>query len=118
MKEYRNNGIGIYVLKEIIKENYKPICIYIDKNNTKLINICENIGFSINEDLENRIYMRCENDKEENKQIKAEILCKEVSELCKKYKMKYFFYTDNKSISNINDKNFLEQMNKIIEKEV
>lgn len=118
MQEYRNNGIGTFILKEIIKTNYKPIIILIDKDNIKLINICEKIGFFVDENLENKIYMRCENDKEENKQIKAEILCKEVSELCKKYKMKYFFYTEDKSISNIDEKNFSEQIKQIIEKNV
>jgi len=118
MQEYRNNGIGTFVLKEIIKTNYKPICILIDKDNIKLINMCEELGFFIEEKLENKIHMRCENDKEENEQIKAEILCKEVSKLCEKYKMKYFFYTEDRSISNIDDKNFSKQIEQIIEKNI
>lgn len=118
MKEYRNYGIGTYVLKEIIKINYKPIYIWIDKDNSILINICKNIGFFIDDELENKVYMKCENDKEENNQIKAEILCKEVSKLCEKYKMKYFFYTENKSISNINDKKSAKQIKEMIEKNI
>lgn len=47
--------------------------------------------------------MKYENNKEDNKKIKAQILCMEVSKLCKKYKMDYYFYTSGYSISNMND---------------
>ena len=65
--------------------------------------LCKNIGFNIEEELENRYYMKYENNKEDNKKIKAQILCMEVSKLCKKYKMDYYFYTSGYSISNMND---------------
>lgn len=115
MSDYRNNGIGTYILKEIIRTNFKPINICTSKENNKLINICQNIGFSM-EEQENKLYMKYQNDKEENKQIKAELLCKEVSKLCEKYKVKYFFYTENKSVSNTSDKNISEQIKQIIKK--
>ena len=115
MSNYRNNGIGTYILKEIIRTNFKPINICTSKENNKLINICQNIGFSM-EEQENKLYMKYQNDKEENKQIKAELLCKEVSKLCEKYKVKYFFYTENKSVSNTSDKNISEQIKQIIKK--
>ena len=103
MNESRNRGIGTYAMKEMIKSNYKPIFLWVDKSNNILMKLCKNMGFNIEEELENRYYMKYENNKEDNKKIKAQILCMEVSRLCKKYKMDYYFYTSGYSISNMND---------------
>ena len=116
LKEYRDKEILMYILKDIIKKNYKPINIQINKNDKEFQEICKNLGFVEDEEFENEIVMRYENDKVENVQIKADILCKEVSNLCKKYNMKYFFYTENKSVSNINNEKDLIDIKEIIEK--
>lgn len=118
INEFRNNGVGTYILKEIIRTNFKPIFIDIDKNYSNLINICQNIGFVLEEETENKLYMKYQNEKEENKQIKAEILCKEVSKLCEKYNIEYFFYTDNKSICNINSREVLNNLHQYINKKI
>ena len=118
LNDYRNNGIATYVVKEIINTNFKPIHIWVDKENIKLINICKNIGFINENESEDKIYMKCQNEKEENKQIKAEILCKEVSKLCEKYNIEYFFYTDNKSICNINSREVLNNLHQYINKKI
>lgn len=114
IQEYRNKGIGTYTIKEIIKNNYKPIYLWVDKINEILIKLCKNVGFIIEEDLENRYYMKYENNKEENRKIKAKMLCKEVSKLCEKYKMEYFFYTEGESISNIRGINLVEKINQYV----
>lgn len=116
LKEYRDKEIMMYILKDIIKKNYKHINIQINKNDKEFQEICKNLGFVEDEEFENEIVMRYENDKVENVQIKADILCKEVSNLCKKYNMKYFFYTENKSVSNINNEKDLIDIKEIIEK--
>ena len=116
LKEYRDKEILMYILKDIIKKNYKPINIQINKNDKEFQEICKNLGFVEDEEFENEIVMRYENDKAENMQIKADILCKEVSNLCKKYNMKYFFYTENRSVSNINNEKDLIDIKEIIEK--
>ena len=116
LKEYRDKEIMMYILKDIIKKNYKPINIQINKNDKEFQEICKNLGFVEDEEFENEIVMRYENDKVENVQIKADILCKEVSNLCKKYNMKYFFYTENRSVSNINNEKDLIDIKEIIEK--
>lgn len=118
LSDYRNNGIAIYLIKEIIKTNFKPIHIWIDKMNVNLIDICKNIGFINEEEIEEKIHMVYENEKEENISIKAEILCKEVSKLCEKYNIEYFFYTDNKSICNINSREFLNNLHQYINKKI
>lgn len=117
LNDYRNNGIAKYVIKEIINTNFKPINIWIDKENIKLINICKNIGFINEEESEDKIYMKCENEKEENTNIKAKILCNEVAKLCEKYNVNYFFYTENRSVSNIKNKENFYQINTYIKKE-
>lgn len=114
--DYRNNGIATYLIKEIIRTNFKPIHIWIDKINLKLINICKNIGFSNEEEFEEKIHMIYENEKEENISIKAEILCNEVSKLCEKYNVNYFFYTENRSVSNFNKDN-IYKISEYIKKE-
>lgn len=116
LKEYKDKEILMYILKDIIKKNYKPINIQINKNDKEFQEICKNLGFVEDEEFENEIVMRYENDKAENMQIKADILCKEVSNLCKKYNMKYFFYTENRSVSNINNEKDLIDIKEIIEK--
>lgn len=110
---YRNKGICTVTLQKMVKANFKPVCIWIEKENVKLINICKNINFLIEEELENKLFLKNKNEKEENKVIKAELLCNEVYKLCKKYNMKFFFFTEGKSVGNINDS---ESLRKIIDK--
>lgn len=116
LNDYRDNGIATYILNKIINTNFKPIHIWIDKKNIKLINICKKIGFVNDVESEDKIYMKCKNEKEENINIKAEILCNEVSNLCKKYNVNYYFYTENRSVSNFNKEQFYK-INEYIKKE-
>lgn len=103
LQNYRNNGACTFVIKEIIKNNFKPIRILIDKNDSKMVELFEKLDFYKEEQIEDKICMICQNDKKENDILKAEMVCNEVAKLCEKYKLKYFFYTENKSITNLDE---------------
>ena len=99
--DYRNQGIASKIINKIINTNYNPIYLWVYKSNEIAINFYKKFGFKVEEETENRIFMKNENLKKENDIIKAKLFCKDVEQLSKKYKLEYFFVTEGASKSKI-----------------
>ena len=85
----RQNGIGNYILNNIIGENYQTLYAWIYKENEIIMHMLTKHGFIIEEDSDYKYLMKCDNNKEENTNIKIKLFKSEVEELAKKYDIEY-----------------------------
>lgn len=96
MPDKRNNGIGKYILSNIINNNYQPIYAWIYKENEIANQLFKSNNFSTDEESEFKLLLKNNNDKEENNIIKIKMFEREVEELSKKYKIEYKLECKNK----------------------
>lgn len=57
-KEYRNKGIGYSVIKNYILNNDNNIYLWVYKNNIKVFKLYQKLGFNIQEETQDRYYMK------------------------------------------------------------
>lgn len=57
-KEYRNKGIGYSVIKNYILNNDNNIYLWVYKNNIKAFKLYQKLGFNIQEETQDRYYMK------------------------------------------------------------
>lgn len=89
MPNARANGIASNLIEDLILKNFKPIYVWLYKNNDIGIHLCKKYNFSIEEETEYKYYMKNENIKESNALIKLNMFKEEVKQLAKKYDVNY-----------------------------
>lgn len=57
-EEYRNNGIGTDIIKNILNKN-DIVYLYVYKDNIRAISLYQSLGFVVIEDTDIRYYMKC-----------------------------------------------------------
>lgn len=57
-KKYRKKGIGTSIINDFIKDCNEDIYLWVYKDNTNAIKLYKNIGFTINDETNNRYYMK------------------------------------------------------------
>ena len=85
----RQNGIGSYILNNIIEENYQSLYAWINKENEIIMHMLKTHNFVIEEESDYKYLMKCSNDKIENTDIKIKLFKNEVEKLSKKYGIDY-----------------------------
>lgn len=85
----RQNGIGSYILNNIIGENYQTLYAWIYKENEVIMHMLKKHSFIVEEESDYKYLMKCNNDKEENIDIKINLFKNEVESLSKKYGINY-----------------------------
>lgn len=58
-KDYRNQGIGTNIIKQVI-DNNKIVYLWVYKSNKNAISLYKKLGFAILDDTESRYYMKYE----------------------------------------------------------
>lgn len=85
----RQNGIGNYILSNIIERNFQKLYAWIYKENEIIMHMLKKNNFIIEEESDFKFLMKCENDKKENNDIKIKLFKEEVDKLAKKYEINY-----------------------------
>lgn len=85
----RRNGIGKYILSNIINNNYQSLYTWVYKENEIAMHMLKSDGFIVDEETDFKYLMKNINNKEENKDIKITMFEKEVAEISKKYGVSY-----------------------------
>lgn len=89
MPNIRKNGVASNILNGIIAQNFKPLYLWVYKNNDIAIRLCKKYNFNIEEETEHRYFMKNSNEKESNNSIKLKMFQDEVKLLAKKYNVNY-----------------------------
>lgn len=85
----RQNGIGNYILNNIIERNFQKLYAWIYKENKIIMHMLKKNYFVIEEESDFKYLMKCENNKKENNDIKINLFKEEVDKLAKKYGIDY-----------------------------
>lgn len=89
LPNFRNNGVGDFILKKMIQDNYQAIYTSTYKENRDGIKFLEKHNFNVYDNNEFKFFLKNENIKEENVSIKNKCFKDEVQQLANKYGIKY-----------------------------
>ncbi|MBP3707876.1 MAG: GNAT family N-acetyltransferase [Clostridia bacterium] len=89
MPDSRKSGVASNLINGIISQNFKPLYVWIYKNNDVALHLYKKYNFNIEEETEYRYFMKNVNEKESNNSIKLKMFQDEVMLLAKKYNVNY-----------------------------